>query len=45
MSKTKAKSKINSDFKFNPFLNDKINMEIDYFIACLEMEADKVEIE
>ena len=36
------KSKITKDFKINLHHNHKINMEIYYFIADLEMEADRM---
>ena len=38
-----GKSKLNKDFKINLYLNHKINVEIDYFIAGPEMETDRLE--
>ena len=41
MKTKKDKSKIKKDFKINLHHNHKINMEIDYFVAGLEMEANE----
>ena len=42
---TKQGKSKNKDFRINPHLNHSINMEMNYFSAGLETEADRVHVQ